>query len=63
MNNNKYRNIVSFAKIRLFEVNSDKEVKLLNSLLDRIACLIRAEAGDANALTELGQQILGMKND
>jgi hypothetical protein len=61
--NNKYRNIVSFAKKRLCEVSCEEEVKSLNGLLDRVACMARAEAGDANALIELSEQILGIKND
>ncbi len=59
----KYKNIESVVLKRLSEVNSDEERELLDNVLRRVARFKQAEAGNAEALIELGEQILGTEND
>lgn len=58
-----YGSLESFARRRLSEAKSEKEVELCNRMLDRIALLERADNDDIDALIELGEEIWGTKND
>jgi hypothetical protein len=54
----KYRSIVSLVRKRLLEAKSEKEFKLLANVLNRVACMEKAEAGDTDALIKLSEEVL-----